>query len=249
MTRIYFHTRERAVGVSGVERVHFGNLINDIALAFLRPRQFDKTLQEIAPPWTRYTSGGPFHQKFTTYWRTVHNEPLTLPDGRQVDPFTASLNTVLALGSLPLSLATRIHGQCELHGFVESHNVGWFRGLVETSLASGVFRSGEGWRDLVEMIDRQWPSLVPSPIVMSYSVCGSFPNPEIAGWLDGRDNDDRIYEEFGDLPDEQQWLLAMRGLRRRDKTYRLEMKPDNWTSYRFGDGMTAMELREVVRRT
>lgn len=51
--------------------------------------------------------------------------------GRQWDPFRLQMNTALQFGSDDIRLAARVHGQCEVHGWVAGPNRAWLaKGFV-----------------------------------------------------------------------------------------------------------------------
>jgi hypothetical protein len=77
---------------------------------------------------------------------------------------------------------------------------------------------------------------------MSYSVCDSFPNGHVAGWVDESDGDD-----WYNLRPAHRWELAVSGLLRQSKN-QLELKPDDWDDYTFGTGLNAFQLLEYARR-
>jgi hypothetical protein len=138
------------------------------------------------------------------------------------DVFNIQLNTALAIGSDPIRFCVRVHGQCECHGYVEGPNRAWLAGVIDEGLLTRALRYetqgyGKGWEDVARLLRVRDDC----PVVMSYSVCDSFPpRPE--------DADDDWY----DLPLEDRWGMAMADVR---SINGLEMKPENWSTIRFGD--------------
>lgn len=146
--------------------------------------------------------------------------------GRRFHTSNVDLNTALVAGSDAVRLAAKIHGWCEGHCYVEGPDRAWLADLIDAALDAGLFRRGLWYVDrpcdgiVADQPDRQWSdsgwgevldllrSRDDEPVVLSYSVCDQFPNPEIAGW-EGGDDDETWY----DLPDDEKWRLALDGLR------------------------------------
>jgi hypothetical protein len=154
--------------------------------------------------------------------------------GERVDPFTAGLNTAIALGSDPVRLFARLHGQCEIHCYVEGPNRAWLAGIIEEGRACGLYRDDMGWEAVIDLLR----SRKDGPVVTSYSVTDSFPNADIGGATSETDVD-----AFYELPDAEQWARAIDGLRAVRAGRRLELRPDDWSHYVFGDGVNGLALR------
>lgn len=111
---------------------------------------------------------------------------------------------------------------------------GWLR-----SYATGLYRQGEGWEDVIALLD----SRNDEPVAMSYSVTEQFPNPydlpEFAGWSD--EQRDAWYE----WPEARKWERAMAALR--DRPGNLELKPDNFDDYFFGRNLKMWDVMRLVR--
>lgn len=166
---------------------------------------------------------------------TMHPKLPPVPDlyVHSADGFGVGLNRVLDVGSDVLRLAARVHGQCEIHGFVEGRNRVWFSDLVLRGLEFGVLRvtiprTGKasfpsGWLEVVSLLcahrrDR--------PVVSSYSVCDIFPSSPVPF----RFEEDRGRRWLRKNPDER-FRLGMRALRH--LRHDLEWMPDNWGTFRF----------------
>lgn len=237
MSRIYFHSPSGTAEVSGRERARFGVTCGDVALALLGVKFHNDPIQRLLPPG-HYLQGAGFNPtSFETWFSVGDNRGLVLPDGRTANPFTVALNTVAVVGDDVLRFMARVHGQCELHGYIEGPNRGWFADLIDDGREDKLLRAEMGWEATASLLRQRDDE----PVVTSYSVCQSFPNPGIAGWTDDQDGDG-----FYELPRDEQWSRALAGLRASQDG--LEWKPDRWASFRFGDGITAMELREIVQR-
>lgn len=153
---------------------------------------------------------------------------LTL-NGESFGLFDLQLNSALAIGGNALRLAARLHGQCEIHCYVEGPNRVWLAGMIEDALTKHIFRKDHGWEGAITLLRKADDS----PVVCSYSVCEQFPNSGVAEWSapedeDGEENHDAWY----DLPHDERWNLAMEGLRKNGGG--LEMRPDEWDDFYFG---------------
>jgi hypothetical protein len=111
---------------------------------------------------------------------------------------------------------------------VEGPHRAWFADLAQEGLDQRVFRSQvnggmTGWESVIDLLRGRDDE----PVVTSYSVCDSFPNPETAGWKPVLDEDgEENWDAWYDLPDGEQWDTAMAGLRA-DKGSLREVNPAN----------------------
>lgn len=237
MSRVYFHTADGELEIGGRERRHFGYLcwrmfggIIDIDRSHrdeLLPR-----LRSMLRP-DHYAVDERFFDDEDRFARTIStslrvDDPLQW-NGHPIDSLGLHLNTAIALGSDAVKFTARIHGQCEIYGFVEGKNRGWLAYVIETGLASGVFHSkiGQGdheWSDVVEMLRRT----ANGAVVMSYSVCSPFPY----GVLD----DDERETLTGPL----RWHTGLARIRERRQG--LELCPDDWDTFRFTHRLSALDL-------
>ncbi|WP_433330034.1 hypothetical protein [Spirillospora sp. CA-294931] len=55
--------------------------------------------------------------------------------------------------------------------------------------------------------------------------------------------DERRADLWGELPEEERWRTALEGLRARNETKLLELKPDTWSGFRFGHTLSAIDLQ------
>lgn len=163
-----------------------------------------------------------------------------------MDCWTLSLNTAIASGSPFLNLAARIHATCEIHGYVEGPNRAWLAGLIEEGRKRNIFRPEMGWEEVVDFLRLSDDT----PVVMSYSVTESFPNPWEMGWFANQgftqeqiDNDEG-YEGWEKLSYEEQWDLAMEWLRNNGD--HVEMAPDQMER-RFGRSEPFWSLYDMER--
>jgi hypothetical protein len=208
--RVYFHSEHGTAELRGSERAHLGSLTYDLAAGFLRStysREVEQLLALVKPGhylhqvdrsavgWLR-----PWVEKFSITLTGALGGEFLQWKGRDIDPFSVCLNTALRYGSDPVRLAARIHGQCEIHAWVDGKNRAWLADLMQQGLDERVFRPGLWYVDRVAdgpaigQGDRKWSdqgwgevmallrSRDDGPVVMSYSVCDQFPNREAATW-------------------------------------------------------------------
>jgi hypothetical protein len=221
MSRVYWHDPTRTVDLLGTELHWAHTVVNDRTIARLTPGTFDEL-----------------------HFRAPGAKDLTLPDGRVVATFPLKLNTALIGADDATRLVVRMAGQAEIHGWVDGPNRAWLADIIDRGLAGGVLRSeftnnagvvyrpGQGWQQVAALLRER----VDEPVVWSYSVSDGWPNPTVAGWEEGRE------EAFMLLPEVEQWQLSMEGLRGQGG---LEMRPDDWESFRFGHGLTVDDLQET----
>lgn len=272
MSRIYFHSPTEETEVRGPERALFGAFTSDALLAALHLHKDRRMLLDFErqDAWRIASLLRPAKEVQPEHL-AVHLSVMTedqdfdLGDGRTVGVFAASLNTLLANGSDPMVLAARLHGQCEIHCYVEGPNRAWLAEVIEQGRASGIFRGEMGWESVIEHLRRQDDE----PAVTSYSVCDQFPNagvakeaglwtpsPEHQGVWTPEDQPDHRHlwgqpwwdgDEWYDLDFEEQWRLSMEAIRAQPW---LEMKPERWRwpEYHFGDPITGYHVAEAARK-
>lgn len=242
MSRIYFHSQHGTVEVSGRERAWANALVSDLLLSALNLRGTSwvgdpHPMLQYAPGYVKQLSGKMQYEALVT-WVRVGDMPDNGTPVKGHDLFTVGLNTALVAGSDPIRLLARIHGQCEIHAFVEGQNRNWLAGIVEQGIEAGIMRSSSGWEETLTLLR----SRNDEPVVTSYSACEQFPNSSVAKWTPTRNDEygDPAYDDWYELPEEESWRLALEGLRSED--HGLEMKPDNWKTFFFDDGMNGFKL-------
>lgn len=245
MSRIYFHSPSRESEVRGSERALMGGLISDMFLTALGVNEYDfppnspHILRNILDP-THYAAkqtGHQFELALSTALRVGMDSSILVVDGKTVNVFAAALNTAVVMGSDPIILSARLHGQCEIHTYVESANRTWLAEIIERGRKGGIFRPDMGWEDVIKHLRERDDE----PVVTSYSVCEQFPNASASEWKPDKVNDegDGDWDAYYDLPSETRWKIGMSSLR--DKPF-MEMKPENWRDYHFEDGLTGFSL-------
>lgn len=241
MSRLHLHAPDATIDVLGSERHWFGSISDKVGMALVDghfltelAKWMDIDAYGRTPPGTVYNAATVDHVRLAFRFGLEENPVLTWR-GVQIDPWTLTLNTAMRVGSFPVRLATRIHAQCEIHAWVDAPNLDWFAGIIVAGLRSGVMREGAGWDDAITFL-RERDGV--HPIVMSYSVTDGFPNAYVSTWERAPDagDDDAWY----DLPAKQQWAMSMDALRAQPG--HLEITPDGFEDYAFGNGVSWLDL-------
>lgn len=243
MSSINFHTFKGTTKVRGSERAYFGITCAEIAWVIIGPHAAEygrpsSLLRYTCPPnhFTTNSVGGSFAEAFHIYFR-VGDGALLLGE-RKVSMFTLQLNTALYMGSNPVKLAARLHGQCEIHAYVEGKNRKWLAEIIRQGRNIGFYREDMGWEEVIALLEESDEG----PVVTSYSVCESFPNAHVAQYPDVDEDEDAAWYK---LSREEQWERALIGLR--DSGSGLEMSPDNWDGFCFDDGIDANKFIKQLR--
>lgn len=251
MSRIYFHSEHGEAEVYGPERHMAGHICMTLLTAALgadtdgffgeEPHPLAKLLPDDC--YLHKDHGQRFMSAFRTWFRTAgEDERFKTPNGEGVSPFVASLNTAWVMGSDPVKLMARLHGQCEMHAYVEGPNRAWLAEIIERGRAAGIMRAKMGWESVVELLR----SRDDGPVVTSYSVTDSFPNRYVAAIPEAVDPADVEGDRWYDLPASTRWAYAVEGLRAGKAGSGLEMKPGDWDSFYFDNGINGFQLREWV---
>lgn len=255
MSRVYFHSPSETAELRGAERAWASGIVEDMAVGIVTPRfgeQRDRMLGLI--PQDHYLRAVPvdspsWERSFQTAWRVQLDLEWR---GKTLDAWTFSLNTALVLGNDQVRFLARLHAQCEIHGWVDARNRAWLASLIEDGRALGFYRPDMGWEAVVEMLRRRDDE----PVVMSYSVTESFPNAYASDWMptwpegvperfdalteaQQREREERS-ESWYDLDATERWERGMRWLRAQPGMG--EMRPADWSDFRFGHGLTAFDL-------
>lgn len=256
MSRVYFHSPSTpAAELRGSERAYAGMLCSSLALSVIEPDGFDteKRLRAWLPAdhYLHGTAAPHFARSWATAFR-VGDGPLIVRDGEPLDVFGLTLNTAIVLGNDAVRFLARLHGQCEIHGFVEGPNRAWLADIIAAGRASGIYRADQGWEAVATLLT----SRNDEPVVMSYSVCEQFPHAGVGNWMppwpDGVPRDwgkltdeqqrerEQRQEAWYELPRDEQWARSLAGIR---ADAWLELKPSHWADYRFGHNLSAFDLR------
>lgn len=249
MSSIAFHSKDKTVRVGGRERAMMGKLVNDamdmatnIHGRFYSERDEHPLRPFIAGYFSNY-HGRQWTECASMAFNGIMDDAFATIEGVRYGLWQVSLNSALVLGDA-MWLTARLHGQCEIHAWVDGPNRKWLASVIERGLDTGIFREEtqgyEGWRKVIEMLLADDSG----PVVTSYSVCESFPNAHVAGWkpteiVDGEADWDAWYN----IPQDQRWDMAMEALRKAEGC--LELKPNDH-GFHFGahnvNGWQLMQL-------
>lgn len=229
MSRIYFHSKsDDDEVVRGAERHWAAGICDKIGLGLLDPESYYHKPRILAALRPRLAAeDAAYHSALTMKLRFDRGE-LETKDGRRIEAFSLILNTALRLGSRPLKLLARLHGQCELHAWVDGPNRQWLASIIDEGRQSGVMRPHMGWEEVATLLRVRDDE----PIVTSFSVTEQFPSVSLIHpsllpkTEDGEIDYDAAYEM------ENRWDLAMDTLR--TKGGGLELRPDDFDDYYFG---------------
>ena len=247
MARIHFHSPRDTLDVAGSERYHADSATRDhMWQAFGGEEAGIELLRPYLPDFWRCVPAEEVRY-FINGSRTFGGGVIDI-EGYSLNIGDIALNTAMDTGSDALRLLARLHAQCELHCWVDGQNRAWLADIVVAGREEGVLREGMGWEELAAFLCAQDDE----PVVCSYSVSDSFPNYELlpeSHHLKKReargDDIDDIYDAWDRMRWPTQWKLCMGELRKRPG--RIELKPDDWRTYHFGDGITAGKLAEALR--
>lgn len=263
MSRVYFHSQHGTAELHGSERVWAGWLCSETACTILElyaerydehPNPQPHLLESFVPADSYVRYGSPGRRLNIRATRTafaVGSLDLALPDGTTASVFSVGLSTALVAGSDPIKLLARIHGQCELHAYVEDANRDWLAGIIDEGRKANIFRAQQGWEEVAALLRAPEPG----PVVMSYSVCESFPGPHCADWemplVMVEDDDGKLVEEpdhdaWYNLPEDERWTLSLSALRAGKMGRHLELTPETWDGYTFRSGLSAFDIRALA---
>lgn len=246
MSRIYFHSEDGTAGLRGSERAHMGWLCGRLFLASIGSiwdtKEDPSWLRKYVPPDHYALNPRLDFKNSIDTWLSVGQGDLII-EGQAVSVFSLALNTACMMGNNAIKLCARLHGQCEIHSYVEGPNRAWLADMIEVGRKQNIFRSDMGWEAIVELLR----SSDAKPVVTSYSVTEQFPNADVAVagglWeLTEEERETGDWDRWYDLPREEQWRLAMTALRAKEGW--LELKPEGWQEYYFDEGITGFDLSE-----
>lgn len=229
---------------------------------------------EIARDWRHArTDYGPRRQLVSALQTNLRVSGLMLDvDGQAVHTTDLGFNTALLAGSDPVKLAAKIHGYCEVHCWVDGPDRSWLAGIMQAGLHGGLYRRGlwysdapdgpadkwasQGWDEVIALL----LSRADEPVVMSYTVCDSFPNAEF-GWMppwpDGVPKRwDALSEEqqaarserseaWYDLDHAEQWRISTEALRARPYG---RLTPESLGGQAFGPSLTIYDVLNDSRQ-
>jgi hypothetical protein len=159
-------------------------------------------------------------------------------NGHELPMFDLALNTALFSGSDPVKLLARLHAQCEIHCYVTAENRNWLAQIMKEGRRYNIMRADQGWEDVIKFVENP---TIGEPVVCSYSVCDEFPNlgsiPEDHPWSKNTD-------AFYDADEEEKWEVCWKHLH--ETRPDLELRPDNWNKFYFGNGLSGFDLHELA---
>lgn len=273
MSRIYFHSPSGEAEVLGSERAYMGWVVQRVAMSAVNLDWADgaSRIFSLLDP-NHYMAKEKIYSHETSVvdrrWSEMMERSLgssmfgdTLQwKGSPIGSFSLLLNTAVVLGSDEVKLSARLHGQCEIHAYVEGPNRSWLADLIQSAVDKAIFREvqGEwpsGWNEVITLLR----SRDDEPVVTSYSVCDGFPDYMVGDWMPAwpegvprsyrelseeqkKERDERS-EAWYELPHTEQWRISLEGLR--TGTGGLEMKPDNWNTFKFGHGLSFLDIMAV----
>jgi len=239
MSRMYFHSQNERAEVSGRERGLIGQICSKSLLFALG--NLDHSFGR-EPPWILkhipkecylhtlvHEKSNVWNSSINTWLQVAHGTDAYLNLGDKRYPlFDLQLNSAIAMGGDAFKLAARLHGQCEIHCYVEGPNRKWLAFMISDALEKNIFRRNHGWEETIVLLHKADDS----PVVCSYSVCDSFPNRHVAKWKapEGDEDGDSWYS----LPVKIRWDMSIDGLRNSNQG--LEMKPEDWETCWLGHG-------------
>lgn len=254
MTTLDFISPDGEACVTGREWHRLWNILHDVTIGIVnvssvsgRTRMEELTgteAPEVTGPedFPRYRQWvDSMEHRFNTSWAG----PGITWQGRDLKKLGIVVNT--AVGGDPLKLAARLIAQADEHCWVEAQDRTWLAGIIEQGLKASVLTgrflsygdSGlwepAGWEGVIALLRTR----IDQPVVVSYSVTGSFRNmPD--RWrpdLDGSDDRDDKWDELGAAG---RWQACMDDLRARRPGARLD--PATWDDVQFDDTVSALDL-------
>lgn len=241
MSRIVFHSKEEDAEVRGWERAMAGRLCGNIGVAALRIEDeygnYRSPLRRVVTGYLCNVSAERW-KEMAEVWVHFPTDDTFIINGHLVDVFSTVLNTALVMGGDVIKFLARMHGQCEIHTYVEGPNRNWLAGIIEQGRRASILRPESGWELIINLLR----SRDDGPVVMSYSVCESFPNQDVAQWevpVDEDGNEDR--GAWHELDEEARWNFGVAGLR--TESNGLELNPNNWNDFYFNTGLTCFDVR------
>lgn len=235
MSAIYFHSPSGQAAVRGSERAWFGSLINKIGIGLLELDWNAELIMSALPNRDLTMFDRMAHANMIRTSIAVGDESFAIGVDRY-EAFAMLLNSAMAYGNDALKFAARIHGSCEIHAWVDGPNRDFLADVIEFSPAT-VIRPNAGWESVIELLRARDDE----PVVTSYSVCDSFPNPYV---LDVEMTDEQ-YDAWHDIPTAEKWEQGMTWLRAQNGG--LEMHPDRWDDHRFLHGIDSLQLIDMLR--
>ena len=261
MSKIYFHSQFQTLGISGCERAMLGVFAADLLTKAMqdclkdtisRPSPLRKLLPQecylldIPITETSRMLESPFERAAATWLRASFESHLDFR-GQEIEIFALALNTMLIVGSDVVKLGARLHGQCELHAYIEQDDREWVASVIENGRAQGFLRPGMGWEELVHFLkDIEGNS---GPLDTSYRVTRGFPSYSLISSFpieaEKQSEWAALSDTWNDSPSEKKWADTVPILRTKKKW--LQITPTNWNEFVFVHGMNGYQLNETLQ--
>lgn len=259
MTRLYFETRDEAAELRGWEYHWLGGLADNVARGMLAMEAHYDGWDDLINPahyLGRYVDR---KTKTTAQWcrqfetalrQDSFHVPLLVRKGRRISGWGLMLNTAVAVGGDAVKLAARLYSQAELHAWIAEDDRRWVADIIEHALATGVYRESQvqdgnttpsGWRSVVSLL--RDTAGAPGPVVTHYSIFEDFPGPHVI-------DNDVTAARWEDYNRTEHWDMAVRSLTKGAWSRRytgLQIKPDDWDSFRFHHSLTIMDMYAADR--
>lgn len=250
MSAILFHTSNEDyedVKLSGAERHYMSMILSDLFCSLIDTS--DNILKVFPKDHYIHDEFKRFRGIYSEGQRrhalnlcVSHGSESFIFDKKEVDVFTTVLNTALRIGSDQLKLLARLHAQSELHCWVAGKNRKWLADIMQKGLDSGMYREEVGWQKVIKFLRKDSKH----PVVTSFTVCESFPNASAAGVKYSEDDEGSSYDAWEEKPFKERWDEAFKGINKRDRG--LELKPQDWNDFYFGDGFDVFDLNKWVQK-
>lgn len=275
MSAVYFHSPSEAdVIVRGWERAYAGHLTRKLGFDTLRKLFHDEAdLREIISGPLKAAPSGAWRGRqwvddvelYMGGYSCDQGPNRFLFRGEELNNWHVLLNTAIVAGSDAVRFLARFDAQCEIHGRIEGPDRAWAADIIEFGRSQGVMRFGSGWEDVIDLLRRRDDE----PVVMSYTVCDSFPDIRATTWKPDESkfprqlgecsagHEDRsvcneyicweITEDYlHEYAMEQFAALSNEEQWRYGLEYLREygprIQPDEWETYRFGQSVSAFDM-------
>jgi hypothetical protein len=236
MSYILFADSRREVKVSGRERALLGQYANDFPFAFIRP----ENLRHLPVDPARFGAGEhdlAWSRRFMNAWG--YSPSAFQYEGDAIDTLNVGVNTMTAVGGPLLGVVAWIHGQCEVHGYIEGEYRDWLADQLDQGVRAGLLREHpdahyDGWGQVAAMLRGGRTE----PVVMSYSVCDTFPEPP-------SNLDEEQQDAWYNIDPDERWIDGLTRLRGGEGNVGA-LDPRTLPERRYGDGKTIFDLAHIT---
>lgn len=256
MSRVYFNDGQREAELWGSERAYAGMMVHNAALMVLNPCGFrsDERLRQFIDPKSYLVdsfqrSTRSFGEEFTRAWTgsLFMGKKGFAFEGKPLYPFTISLSTASLLGD-QMSIFAWIHGQSEVHGYLEGEHRDWLAGIIDKGRKRGIFRKDQGWESVAAFLRESGER----PVVLSYSVTDGFPGGDCIDpaklepfQQEGDEKWDSWERYYEQTSEEERWADGIEWLRSGGANVGA-LTPENIGSRAYGD-VTAFDMMDTDR--